>query len=149
MNLELMKVVADYASLLVSVTALAISLGFAIINRGRARREDVARMIADGDGALEEDLKELRSKVTGIDGQVGRLSEQVRHLPSHDDLQKIHERVSEVKSTVSAVAQAVAGLSAAANSTTLSLGNIQATLQQLVDNELAEGRAAKNRRSEK
>jgi len=50
---------------------------------------------------------------------------------------------------VSAVAQAVAGLSAASDSTARSLIGIQATLQQLVDNELAEGRVAKQRRSER
>lgn len=148
MTLELMKVIADYASLLVSVTALLISLGFAFSNRGSARRKDVERLIADGDDALEEDLEKLRIQVTGIDSQVGQLAVQVRHLPSHDDLQKIHGRISEVKNSVSAVAQAVSGLSAASESTSRSLISIQTTLQQLVDNELAEGRAAKNRRSE-
>ncbi|MEQ8605171.1 MAG: hypothetical protein RIB45_17805 [Marivibrio sp.] len=123
MNYDLAKVAIDAAALMLSLAALAWTGVVWWMGRGRARREEI---------------EEIRTEITQLKGEFA-------HSPSHDDLQRLHDRVSDVNRNVTAVSNTVAGLVQAVEGTNQGIRTLQRTVQQLVDNELAEARAAKNR----
>jgi predicted nucleic acid-binding Zn-ribbon protein len=123
MSYDAIKVLIDAAALILSVAAMLFTYVVWRAGRGRARREE---------------LEEIRSKITQIEGDLS-------HAPSHQDLQRLHDRVSEVNRNVTTLGNSVAGLLKVVEGTSEGIHSLQRTVQQLVDNELAEGREAKSK----
>lgn len=124
MNYDLWKILFEGSGLLLSIIALAWTGYVYWVNRGRARKE----------------------QIDSLDGRVTKLEESVKHAPGHADIQRMHDRVSEVNRNVSEVKSDVSSLSTAIGGLRDTVVNLGKTVQLLYDHELQESRDAKNRR---
>ena len=148
-NYALLKAIADFGSLLLSGIALLVSLFIYFSNRGRATRKETDERISAVEDEIKDEFKVVDQRLNSLDIRVNQASERIEHLPGHDEMNRVHDRVSEVKNSVSQISQNVAGISASMDGIKMGIGTLQTTVQQLVDNELAEARAAKEGNSKR
>ena len=131
-NYDFAKVVIDAGALILSAIALGVSLFFWHASRSRASKVETAAKFE----AVGKDMGAL-------DTRVARVEEQLKAGPTHEDMKLLHSRVSEVKNSISSIAQNVASIGAKVSSQAEQNKSMTMLLQQVIDNELAEGRAAK------
>lgn len=108
---------------------LAIGLYVWVSNRSRATKSAIERV----DHRHTEAGQSLRERVSHIEGAMD-------HLPKAEQVAELQAAVTRAEGSIKAVDAKVDGLASLSRAT-------QATLEQLVENELAEGRASKGRRT--
>lgn len=128
------KAVIDTIAVVLSATALF----FAIYTWWSTRKRATKQEVMDEIQTIDMDVRTLNVRTT-------RIEERLEHLPGREDIEKVHARISDVRKTQSELSSDVAGLKKAVDGLANGIKTIQTSVQQLVENELAEARDAKNR----
>ena len=131
---DFIKAATDIAALLLSCGAFGFSF---YVFLSTIRRNDQT--------SVKGEFKLVHKRVDDIDSRTTRMETKMEAMPSHADLQNLHDRVSDVRKELGVVGKCVAGLEASSRAQMKSIERIAASVQQLVDNELAEARDAKKR----
>lgn len=99
--------------LLFLMNALIVWIGWSMTQamKGFATKDSVTD--AKNEIETEQRAAEARSVqlIHGIDKRVGALEERTKHMPSHDDLRRLHQRLDEINAGVNKLAGEVHGIS--------------------------------------
>ncbi len=113
MSLDDMKLYAQIAGDALMVCTLGVSIFTLIHTSSKARINDIRKAMGDGDQTLKDQLdtcqeiniKRLTTHSRRLDDhgmRLTRLEEKVNGMPTHRDLEKISEGVTEVREDVAA-----------------------------------------------
>lgn len=136
---EWLKVIADFAALILSAIALGGTFSIWRSNRKRDDSKDVETKME----TLGSEISDVEEKVIIVGDRVSKIETALEHLPDDDDIEKLHSRISEVKNSVTKVSNQTASTLGVIQGMAEGMKTLQSQLQMLYDNELAEARAAK------
>jgi len=97
------RVVMDVVQLL---SLGAISITTWIMNRTKATKNAIEQVREENDKAIREQQK----SVNELAGKIDLLEREISHLPNHDHLSELHEKVNAVNSTLHKVEGEMKGI---------------------------------------
>lgn len=101
------------------VSAAALTLNFIIYrnNKGKADNErintmeaSVSKKITDLGKQVDEDVSMLRARIERNDTHIAHLNKGAEHVPTHNDIGKLHDKINGVRSEINSVRSDVSGL---------------------------------------
>ncbi len=145
-NYDFLKIVIDAGALILSVIALGFGGYTWWSSRTRASKAETSEKFDGVHSRISKTEKAFQDVTGALGSRMARVEERLEHSPTHNDMEKLHSRVSEVRNALSNIAQQVASIGATVTAQASEHERIGRQLQLLIDNELAEGRAAKGER---
>ena len=110
--LEILKTLADYAGLLLAAVSI---IGTWLIwwhSRSKASKDEIANSVNLVKTELSGQIN-LVADVTNVHGnRLTKLETSLEHMPKHEDMEKLHDRISEVKNNTAKIATDVSAVTA-------------------------------------
>lgn len=79
-------------------------------SRSRVNTTRIDKLEAHTDGRIQKLEQHVQQRISDHDKRLERVEERSKHMPTHDDLKQLHEKVNSVSSDFSTVKGQISGI---------------------------------------